>query len=111
MPKFLIFLILSLNYITISLLENVINYVNLCTRHIYIYFSSFLLQPSKRPETDFTLDESRAAQLRVKMKQEKRFRSRCKIVLSFLSLIFFLITVMAVSLILTRGKRMFGSMR
>ncbi|KAL9700054.1 hypothetical protein quinque_003495 [Culex quinquefasciatus] len=66
--------------------------------------------PSTRPESDFTLDLPRAEQLRVKMKKEKQFRNRCRWVFYFLSVVFFLLSVMVVSLILTRGKRMFGSM-
>ncbi|XP_058828613.1 uncharacterized protein LOC131688424 [Topomyia yanbarensis] len=66
--------------------------------------------PSTRPESDFTLDLPRAEQLRVKMKKEKQFRTRCRWFFYFLSVVFFLLSVMVVSLILTRGKRMFGSM-
>uniref|UniRef100_A0A1B0FF11 Uncharacterized protein n=1 Tax=Glossina morsitans morsitans TaxID=37546 RepID=A0A1B0FF11_GLOMM len=66
--------------------------------------------PSSRPESDFTLDLPRAEQLRIKMEKEKKFRQRCRLITTFLSLIFFLLTVMVVSLVLTRGKRMFGSM-
>ncbi|XP_055626234.1 uncharacterized protein LOC129768538 [Toxorhynchites rutilus septentrionalis] len=66
--------------------------------------------PSTRPESDFTLDMPRAEQLRVKMKKEKQFRSRCRWFFYFLSVVFFLLSVMVVSLVLTRGKRMFGSM-
>ncbi|XP_054088763.1 serine-rich adhesin for platelets [Zeugodacus cucurbitae] len=66
--------------------------------------------PSSRPESDFTLDLPRAEQLRIKMEKEKKFRQRCRYITTFLSLVFFLLTVMVVSLVLTRGKRMFGSM-
>uniref|UniRef100_A0A1I8M0L9 Uncharacterized protein n=1 Tax=Musca domestica TaxID=7370 RepID=A0A1I8M0L9_MUSDO len=66
--------------------------------------------PSSRPESDFTLDLPRAEQLRIKMEKEKKFRQRCRVITTFLSLVFFLLTVMVVSLVLTRGKRMFGSM-
>ncbi|XP_055532615.1 uncharacterized protein LOC129722847 [Wyeomyia smithii] len=66
--------------------------------------------PSTRPESDFTLDLPRAEQLRAKMKKEKQFRSRCRWFFYLLSVVFFLLSVMVVSLILTRGKRMFGSM-
>lgn len=66
--------------------------------------------PSTRPESDFTLDLPRAEQLRVKMKKEKQFRNRCRWFFYFLSVVFFLLSVMVVSLVLTRGKRMFGSM-
>lgn len=73
-------------------------------------FLSLHLQPSSRPESDFTLDLPRAEQLRLKMEKEKKFRQRCRFITTFLSLVFFLLTVMVVSLVLTRGKRMFGSM-
>ncbi|XP_058066990.1 uncharacterized protein LOC131216497 [Anopheles bellator] len=66
--------------------------------------------PSTRPESDFTLDVPRAEQLRLKMKKEKQLRSRCRWFFYFLSVVFFLLSVMVVSLVLTRGKRMFGSM-
>ncbi|XP_065084514.1 uncharacterized protein LOC135706785 [Ochlerotatus camptorhynchus] len=66
--------------------------------------------PSTRPESDFTLDLPRAEQLRVKMKKEKQFRNRCRWFFYFLSVVFFLLSVMVVSLVLTRGRRMFGSM-
>lgn len=69
-----------------------------------------LLQPSTRPETDFTLDVPRAEQLRIKMQQEKKFRCRCRFMLAFFGLAFFLMTVVIFSLMLSRGKRMFGSM-
>lgn len=76
-----------------------------------LFFSlSFDFQPSSRPESDFTLDLPRAEQLRIKMEKEKKFRQRCRVITTFLSLVFFLLTVMVVSLVLTRGKRMFGSM-
>ncbi|XP_063697952.1 uncharacterized protein LOC134828891 [Culicoides brevitarsis] len=66
--------------------------------------------PSTRPESDFTLDMPRAEELREKMEREKIFRSRCRLTTYFLGLMVFLLTVMIVSLVLTRGKRMFGSM-
>uniref|UniRef100_A0A6P4FSA9 Uncharacterized protein LOC108052606 n=1 Tax=Drosophila rhopaloa TaxID=1041015 RepID=A0A6P4FSA9_DRORH len=69
-----------------------------------------LSYPSSRPESDFTLDLPRAEQLRLKMDKEKKFRQRCRFITTFLSLVFFLLTVMVVSLVSTRGKRMFGSM-
>ncbi|XP_065370142.1 box A-binding factor [Calliphora vicina] len=71
---------------------------------------STMCYPSSRPESDFTLDLPRAEQLRIKMEKEKKFRQRCRVITTFLSLVFFLLTVMVVSLVLTRGKRMFGSM-
>lgn len=70
----------------------------------------FHFQPSTRPESDFTLDMPRAEELREKMEKEKIFRSRCRLITYFLGLLIFLLTVMIVSLVLTGGKRMFGSM-
>ncbi|XP_068893939.1 uncharacterized protein [Tenebrio molitor] len=68
------------------------------------------LFPGGRPEADFTLDVPRSELLSKRMKQDKKWRCRCRLLTSFLGLIFFLLSVMAVSLMLTRGKRMFGSM-
>uniref|UniRef100_A0A182LX19 Uncharacterized protein n=1 Tax=Anopheles culicifacies TaxID=139723 RepID=A0A182LX19_9DIPT len=78
--------------------------------HVKLYVPAEGKPPSTRPESDFTLDVPRAEQLRLKMKKEKQFRSRCRWFFYFLSVVFFLLSVMVVSLILTRGKRMFGSM-
>jgi hypothetical protein len=72
------------------------------------FFISF--QPSARPECDFTLDLPRAEALRLQLKREKRLRHYCRIFVYFLSFIFFILTVMIVSLLSTKGKRMFGSM-
>ncbi|XP_044736016.1 uncharacterized protein LOC123298161 isoform X2 [Chrysoperla carnea] len=66
--------------------------------------------PAGRPEADFTLDVPRAELLMRRMKADKRWRCKCRIITSLLGLIFFLLTVMAVSLMLTNGKKMFGSM-
>lgn len=79
-------------------------------KHQLTVFFYSLLQPSTRPETDFTLDLPRAEQLRIKMQQEKKFRCRCRFMLAFFGLAFFLMTVVIFSLMLSRGKRMFGSM-
>ncbi|XP_008195969.1 uncharacterized protein LOC664468 isoform X2 [Tribolium castaneum] len=68
------------------------------------------LFPGGRPEADFTLDVPRSELLSKRMKQDKKWRCRCRLLTSFLGLVFFLLSVMAVSLMLTRGKRMFGSM-
>ncbi|CAH1114018.1 unnamed protein product [Psylliodes chrysocephalus] len=68
------------------------------------------LYPVGRPEADFTLDVPRSEHLLKRMKNDKKWRCRCRLLTSFFGLIFFLLSVMAVSLILTRGKRMFGSM-
>lgn len=67
-------------------------------------------QPAGRPEADFTLDVPRSELLTRRMRAAKKWRFRCRIVTSFLGLVFFLLSLMAVSLMLTRGKRMFGSM-
>ncbi|CAH0550299.1 unnamed protein product [Brassicogethes aeneus] len=66
--------------------------------------------PGGRPEADFTLDVPRSEMLSKKMRDDKKWRFRCRLLTSFLGLVFFLLSVMAVSLMLTRGKRMFGSM-
>ncbi|XP_049817379.1 uncharacterized protein LOC109607509 isoform X2 [Aethina tumida] len=66
--------------------------------------------PGGRPEADFTLDVPRSELLSKKMREDKKWRFRCRLLTSFLGLVFFLLSVMAVSLMLTRGKRMFGSM-
>ncbi|XP_045461012.1 uncharacterized protein LOC123671305 isoform X2 [Harmonia axyridis] len=66
--------------------------------------------PGGRPEADFTLDVPRSEHLSKKMREDKKWRFRCRVLTGFLGLVFFLLSVMAVSLMLTRGKRMFGSM-
>ncbi|XP_018329378.1 uncharacterized protein LOC108739809 [Agrilus planipennis] len=68
------------------------------------------LFPGGRPEADFTLDLPRSEFLNKKMKEDKKWRCRCRLLTTFLGFIFFILSVMAVSLILTKGKRMFGSM-
>ncbi|KAF7284521.1 hypothetical protein GWI33_022107 [Rhynchophorus ferrugineus] len=69
-----------------------------------------LVEPGGRPEADFTLDVPRSELLSKRLKEDKKWRFRCRLLTSFLGLVFFLLSVMAVSMILTRGKRMFGSM-
>uniref|UniRef100_A0AAR5PUH6 Uncharacterized protein n=1 Tax=Dendroctonus ponderosae TaxID=77166 RepID=A0AAR5PUH6_DENPD len=66
--------------------------------------------PGGRPEADFTLDVPRSELLSKRLREDKKWRFRCRVLTSFLGLVFFLLSVMAVSMILTRGKRMFGSM-
>ncbi|XP_060536259.1 uncharacterized protein LOC132708140 isoform X2 [Cylas formicarius] len=68
------------------------------------------IYPGGRPEADFTLDLPRSELLSKRMKADKKWRCRCRLLTSFLGFVFFLLSVMAVSLILTRGRRMFGSM-
>ncbi|XP_069672749.1 uncharacterized protein [Periplaneta americana] len=57
---------------------------------------------------DFTLDMHRAERLVRKIKSAKRRRCWCRVVTSLLGLVFFLMSVMIVSMLLTRGKRVFG---
>ncbi|XP_057664142.1 uncharacterized protein LOC130898694 [Diorhabda carinulata] len=66
--------------------------------------------PVGRPEADFTLDMPRSEHLLRRMENDKKWRCRCRLLTSFFGLIFFLLSVMVVSLVLTRGRRMFGSM-
>ncbi|KAL1512864.1 hypothetical protein ABEB36_002376 [Hypothenemus hampei] len=66
--------------------------------------------PGGRPEADFTLDVPRSELLSKRLREDKKWRFRCRLLTSFLGLVFFLLSVMVVSLVLTRGKRMFGSM-
>lgn len=116
--------------IPLNLYENIFNhnYAILLFLYIFIYCSwyfvftllfvtnkhnpmiFFCFQPVGRPEADFTLDVPRSEHLLKRMKNDKKWRCRCRLLTSFFGLIFFLLSVMAVSLILTRGKRMFGSM-
>jgi hypothetical protein len=57
---------------------------------------------------DFTLDIHRAERLMLRIKADKRRRCWCRLVTSLLGLVFFLMSVMVVSMLLTRGKRVFG---
>ncbi|XP_063223037.1 serine/arginine repetitive matrix protein 1 [Bacillus rossius redtenbacheri] len=59
---------------------------------------------------DFTLDKHSAERLMRRIKSAKRRRCWCRVVTSFLGLLFFLLAVMVVSLLLTRGERLFGSL-
>ncbi|RZF35310.1 hypothetical protein LSTR_LSTR003750 [Laodelphax striatellus] len=59
---------------------------------------------------DFTLDAHQAELLMRKLKQSKRQRCWCRAVTSLMALFFFLFSVMLVSMLLTRGKRFFGSL-
>ncbi|XP_075215095.1 uncharacterized protein LOC142320981 [Lycorma delicatula] len=74
------------------------------------------LQTKKTSDTyvcrgpDFTLDVHQAERLMRKLKASKRQRCWCRVVTSMMALFFFLLSVMVVSMILTRGKRVFGSL-
>nr|CAD7432170.1 unnamed protein product [Timema monikensis] len=59
---------------------------------------------------DFTLDVHSAERLMRKIKAAKRRRCWCRLVTSLLGLVFFLVSVMVVSLLYTRGERIFGSL-
>ncbi|XP_059478673.1 uncharacterized protein LOC132198580 [Neocloeon triangulifer] len=64
--------------------------------------------PSQRP--DFTLDIPAAERVMRKIAAGKRRRFWCQLIVSILGLIFFMVSVMAVSMMYTRGERMFGSL-
>jgi hypothetical protein len=74
---------------------------------VLIYFSCSQ-PPSQRP--DFTLDIPGAERLLRKIQASKRQRCWCRLSVSLLGLLFFLLSVMAVSMIYTRGRRLFGSL-
>jgi hypothetical protein len=50
----------------------------------------------------------RAERLMLKIKVAKRRRCWCRLVTSLLGLVFFLMSVMVVSMLVTKGKRLFG---
>jgi hypothetical protein len=50
----------------------------------------------------------RAERLMLKIKAAKRRRWWCRLTTSLVGLVFFLMSVMVVSMLLTRGKRVFG---
>lgn len=70
--------------------------------HVLIYLCVTCVQP------DFTLDIHRAELLMMKIKTAKRRRCWCRLMTSLLGLIFFLMSVMVVSMAVSRGKRIFG---
>ncbi|KAF4525031.1 hypothetical protein B566_EDAN001944 [Ephemera danica] len=79
--------------------------------HMSTYYASLFFAdnpPSQRP--DFTLDIPKAERLLRKINAAKRQRCWCRIIISFLGLVFFLLSVMAVSMLYTRGRRLFGSL-
>lgn len=59
---------------------------------------------------DFTLDGSRAERLNRKIARSKRRRQWCRIITAIFGLVFFVLSVVVVSLTVTRGRKIFGSM-
>ncbi|EEB10517.1 hypothetical protein Phum_PHUM045770 [Pediculus humanus corporis] len=59
---------------------------------------------------DFTLDLPQAEKLMKKIASSKRRRCWCRFMTSILGLAFFLLSVMMVSLVVTKGRRMFGAL-
>ncbi|CAK9800078.1 hypothetical protein ANTPLA_LOCUS2222 [Anthophora plagiata] len=59
---------------------------------------------------DFTLDVSRAERLGHVIAKAKRKRQWCKALTAFFGLVFFVLSVVIVSLSVTRGRKVFGSM-
>jgi hypothetical protein len=57
----------------------------------------------------FTLDAQQAEKLMQKIKVGKKHRCWCRLVTTFIGLIMFLVSVITVTLVITKGKRMFGS--
>ncbi|XP_050521911.1 uncharacterized protein LOC126894734 [Daktulosphaira vitifoliae] len=58
----------------------------------------------------FTLDPQQAEKLMQKMKVGKKQRCWCRVITALLGLIMFLVSVVTVSLALSRGQKMFGSL-
>ncbi|KAF0754770.1 Uncharacterized protein FWK35_00030325 [Aphis craccivora] len=58
----------------------------------------------------FTLDTQQAEKLMQKIKVGKKHRCWCRFITACLGLIMFLVSVVTVSLTLTRGQKMFGSL-
>ncbi|XP_015585316.1 uncharacterized protein LOC107263038 isoform X2 [Cephus cinctus] len=61
-------------------------------------------------DLDFTLDGSRAERLGRVIAKAKRKRQWCRAVTAILGLVFFVLSVVVVSLSVTRGRKVFGSM-
>ncbi|KOC68320.1 hypothetical protein WH47_03478, partial [Habropoda laboriosa] len=61
-------------------------------------------------DLDFTLDVSRAERLGRVIAKAKRKRQWCKALTAFFGLVFFVLSVVIVSLSVTRGRKVFGSM-
>ncbi|XP_054005455.1 uncharacterized protein LOC128890715 isoform X2 [Hylaeus anthracinus] len=61
-------------------------------------------------DLDFTLDVSRAERLGRTIAKAKRKRQWCRALTAFFGLVFFVLSVVIVSLSVTRGRKVFGSM-
>ncbi|XP_076751146.1 uncharacterized protein LOC143423593 isoform X1 [Xylocopa sonorina] len=61
-------------------------------------------------DLDFTLDVSRAERLGRTIAKAKRKRQWCRTLTAFFGLVFFVLSVVIVSLTVTRGRKIFGSM-
>ncbi|XP_031369839.1 uncharacterized protein LOC102679713 isoform X1 [Apis dorsata] len=59
---------------------------------------------------DFTLDVSRAERLGHVIAKAKRKRQWCRVLTAFFGLVFFVLSVVIVSLSVTKGRKVFGSM-
>lgn len=59
---------------------------------------------------NFTLDGSRAERLRRTIEEAKRRRQWCRVIITLFGLIFFILSVVIVSLSVTKGRKVFGSM-
>ncbi|XP_033211332.1 uncharacterized protein LOC117169199 isoform X2 [Belonocnema kinseyi] len=59
---------------------------------------------------NFTLDGSRAERLRRAIEEAKRRRQWCRAITTLFGLIFFVLSVVIVSLSVTKGRKVFGSM-
>ncbi|GLH02377.1 Uncharacterized protein GBIM_08404 [Gryllus bimaculatus] len=57
---------------------------------------------------DFTLDVARAERLLRKIREAKQRRCACRLLTWALALVVFLAAVVAVSMLVTRGQRVFG---
>ncbi|XP_029665311.1 uncharacterized protein LOC115236771 isoform X1 [Formica exsecta] len=60
-------------------------------------------------DLDFTLDVTRAERLNRTIAKAKRKRQWCRAFITLFALIFFVLSVIVVSLCITRGRKMFGS--
>lgn len=60
-------------------------------------------------DLDFTLDVTRAERLNRTIAKAKRKRQWCRALTTLFALIFFVLSVIVVSLCITRGRKMFGS--
>ncbi|XP_051176134.1 uncharacterized protein LOC127291204 isoform X2 [Leptopilina boulardi] len=59
---------------------------------------------------NFTLDGSRAERLRRTIEEAKRRRQWCRVIITLFGIIFFILSVVIVSLSVTKGRKVFGSM-